>query len=78
MQRRQRAACGDFEERAIPVRPAQVRCPVEVAVGGLDQPGVRRGAVRVVEAVQRRQRAACGDFEDRAIVAVGPAPPAVP
>src|ERR1035441_4316165 len=65
------AAC-DSPVPVIHRNAALVRCPVEVAVGGLDQPGVRVGAVRVVEAVQRGQRAACGDFEDRG-VSVGPA-----
>ena len=46
VQRRQRAAWGDFEDRAIAVGPAIARCPVEVPVGGLDQPREGVGAVR--------------------------------
>ena len=72
VKRRQRAAWGDFEDRAIAVGPASVRRPAEIPIGGLDQPRPGVGAVRAVEAVLRRQRAAWGDFEDRAI-AVGPA-----
>ena len=82
MQRRQRAARGDFEDRPIVVGPAIHRCPVEVPIGGLDQP--RPGVATVhatalrTKAVQRRQRAAWGDFEDRAVLIVGPAIPVVP
>ena len=78
VQRGQRAAGGDFEDRAIAVGPATGGCPVEVPVGGLHQPGVRVDAVasRLAEAVQRGQRAAGGDFEDRAqLVDMPLAPP---
>src|ERR1022692_1583703 len=56
--------------------PTKGTCPVEVPIGGLDEPSLRPGAVRAVclgaEAVKRGQRATLGDFEDRAL-AVGPA-----
>src|ERR1022692_4206269 len=52
-----------------------IRCPVEVPIGGLDEPSLRPKAVRAVclgaEAVQRGQRATRGYFEDGA-GAVGP------
>src|SRR5271169_5299593 len=38
VQRRQRAAGGDFEDRAMAVGPALRSRPVEVSVAGLDQP----------------------------------------
>ena len=47
VQRGQRAAWGDFEDRAVAVRPTSLRCPVEVPIGGLDQP---RGGVVAVRA----------------------------
>jgi len=68
IKRGQRAAWGDFEDRAI-AGAALARCPVEVSVGGLDQPCLGVCAVRAVEAMQRLQRATWSDFEDRAGVA---------
>src|ERR1022692_3634042 len=71
----QRATRGDFEDRPALVCPTG-GCPVEVPIGGLDQPREGVFAVRAVclgaEAVKRRQRATRGDFEDGAIVAAGP------
>src|ERR1039457_6709546 len=55
--------------------PTFTRCPVEVPIGGLDEPSVGEFAVRALclgaEPIKRGQRATRGDFEDRAI-AVGP------
>jgi len=71
VQRGQRACRCDFEDRAtgaigtVLVSPASVRRPVEVPVGGLDQPCVGIGAVDQVKAVQCRQRARGRDFENR-------------
>ena len=48
---RRPAAWGDLEDRAIAVRPP-FRRPVEVPIGGLDQPRVRVSAVRAIESVQ--------------------------
>src|ERR1017187_1072582 len=65
----QRAPRGDFEDRPTAVGPALRRCPVEVPIGGLDEPSLGVSAVRAVclgaEAVPHRQRATRGDFEDR-------------
>jgi hypothetical protein len=47
VKRRQRATRSDFEDRPTVVGPAKVRCPVEVPIGGLDQP---RGGVFAVRA----------------------------
>src|SRR5208337_4604520 len=75
--RRQRALSGYFEDGAgVVVGPASGRCPVEVAIGGLNQPPGGVDPIRVVKTVQRRQLATWGDFEDRATSgggAVGPA-----
>ena len=54
VQRPQRAAWGDFEDRATAKRagvgrPAEVRCPVEGPIGVLDQTRVGLLAVRAVE-----------------------------
>ena len=74
VKRRQRAAGGDFENRALVVGPAEKRCPVEVPIGALDQPRVRFKAVRAArlraEVVQRCQLARWRDFKDRARRAV--------
>src|ERR1017187_9997023 len=55
--------------------PTKRTCPVEVPIGGLDEPRLGPSTVRAVclgaEAVQRGQRATRGDFEDGA-GAVGP------
>src|ERR1035438_6666664 len=60
----------DFEDRALAVGPTKIRCPVEVPIGGLDEPRIGVSAVRAVclgaETVQRGQRATRGDFEDGA------------
>jgi hypothetical protein len=42
VQRRQRAAWGDFEDRTLVVGPAPLRCPVEVSIAGLDLPRLAR------------------------------------
>ncbi len=80
----QRATWGDFEYRSsaiakgIEVGPTSGRCPVEFAVGSLDQRSVGVLALRAMnaalgaEAVYRRERAARGNNEDRS-TAVGPA-----
>ena len=47
VQRRQRAARGDFEDSAI------IRCPVKVSVGALDQHRFGASAVRAAKAEQR-------------------------
>ena len=73
MKRGQRAAGGDFEDRAGAVGPASGGRPVEVPVAGLDQRGVRVTAVSCPGKLCSSQRAAGGDFEDGAIVAIGPA-----
>ena len=77
VQRRQLAAWGHFEDCAIVVGPAFVGCPVEVPIGGLDQPRCGAGAVRAIalraKGVQSRQLAAWGHFEDCA-VSLGPRP----
>jgi hypothetical protein len=56
--------------------PAQ-RCPVEIAAGGLDQPGDEEFAVctpaQGAEAVQRRQLATQGDSKDGPIPVCPPA-----
>jgi hypothetical protein len=77
VQRRQLAAWGDSEDRAIAVSSTVQGRPVEVPISGLDQPRWGVFPVRAIEAVQRRQFAAWGDFEDRAI-AVGPPCSTVP
>lgn len=61
MERRQRAAGGDLEDRPIGV--AARGCPVEIPIAALYQPGRRGGEG------QHRQRAAGDHFEDGAIVA---------
>src|ERR1039458_3945184 len=54
---RSRATGGDFEDRPIAVDKKTGRCPVEVPIGGLDQPRLGVSAVRApalgAEAVQR-------------------------
>jgi|HubBroStandDraft_1064217.scaffolds.fasta_scaffold93411_2 hypothetical protein len=55
-----------------------IRCPVEIPIGGLNEPRQGDRAVRApalgAKTVQRRQLAAQADFEDRAVdIAVGPA-----
>ena len=49
----QRAAWGDFEDRATAVGSATLRCAVQFPVGGLDQPRVGELAVAAIEDVQR-------------------------
>ncbi len=72
VQRGQRAAGGDFEDRTKAVGSAGFGCPVEVPSVALDQRPVRVVAVSAVETVQRCECAAGGDFEDRAEpIAVG-------
>ena len=84
MQRCQRTAGGDFEDRPPEVGSARARCPVEVPVAGLDQRRDGIGAIRRVEAMKRRQRACRGDFEDCAretsgtVASPGPAETAHP
>jgi hypothetical protein len=71
VERGQRACKSDFEDRATGASravtvasPARVGHPVEIPIGGLDEPsGVT--AVLQVKAVQRGQRTGCRDFEDR-------------
>ena len=46
------------EDRALAIRPARRGCPVEVAVGGLNQPAVWVGAISPCEMAQDRQLAA--------------------
>ena len=57
VQRLQRAAWSDLEDRATVTAgdagPAVLSCPVEVPIGGLDQPRHGGGAIRAVEAKQR-------------------------
>lgn len=53
------------------LRSALSRRPIEIPIGGLDQPP-GGASVRALEAVKCGQRAAWGDLEDRAIVG-GPA-----
>ena len=73
VQRGQRAAWGDFEDRAtasvsVAAGSACVGCPVEVPVGALHQPGIRvRRQRSSVESKSCRASSACrwGDFEDR-------------
>ena len=72
MQAGEGAVGSDFEDRADSMRnPASYgRHPVEVSVGGLDQPGIRLGPVRVAgKIVQDGQRAAGGKFVNRAAAA---------
>ena len=52
---------------AVVVGPAQLGCPVEVPIGGLDERRFGERAVRAVETAKRRQRATRGDLEDRRI-----------
>src|ERR1019366_6790095 len=69
MQAGERAAGSDFEDRAdiLPNPAIYGSAPIEVAVVGLDQPGIRLGPVRITgKTVQGGQRAAGGEFEDRA------------
>jgi hypothetical protein len=82
VKRGQRAAWCDAEDRATAiicaVGSALARCPIEIPIGGLDQPCVGEFAVRLVKAVKSGQLAVWGDFEDRAtrpdvIADVGPA-----
>jgi hypothetical protein len=62
----ERAGWGDFEDRAPVVGPASRGCSVEVSIGTLYQPSVRRLAVIDVEAVQAGKVATKRDFKDRA------------
>ncbi len=60
----------DFEDRPpAGVGPTAIRCPVEVAVSGLDQTRTRVFPVSAVElgakSVKRCQLSRCGDFKDR-------------
>src|ERR1022692_3604184 len=72
VKRRQRATRGDFEDRAKADGPTSIRCPVEVPIGGLDEPSDGGLAVRAVclgaEAVKRCQRATKVVFEDCATI----------
>jgi len=71
VERCQLATRRDFEDRPIAVGTANLRCPVEVPVGGLYEPfGVT--TVPPIEAVQRREPATWGDLEDRSSKAVAP------
>ena len=76
VKRGERAAGGDFEDRAVAVGSAGDRCSIQIPIGGLDQPRLGELAVRATtlraKAVQCGERAAWGDFEDRP-KAFGPA-----
>src|SRR4029077_4708363 len=67
VKRGQRAARGDFEDGALEEDPARQRSPVEVPIGGLDQPSEGGVAVSATptsgKAEYRCERAARGDFE---------------
>ena len=66
---RQRATWSDFEDRSSAVGPAKIRCPIEVAIGGLGERrlGIKAvGAVRLrAEAIKHCLRAIRGDLEHR-------------
>jgi len=77
MKHSERAAWTDLEDgftsvaTTTVVSPAKEGCPIEVAVGGLHQPGERGPAIGAVglraEVVDRRQRAGESQPEDRPI-----------
>ncbi len=77
VERSQRAAGRHFEDRAIALGPAAPgRCPIEIPISSLDQPGDRIGAVRttffLAKGVKRRQCAVWSHCEDCASPVTAP------
>jgi len=66
VQRGQSSAGRDLKNGALAIRPALPGGSVKVAVGRLDEPGLRVSAITVGEVLQRSQRSAGRDFKDGA------------
>src|SRR5579863_9715279 len=71
----QSAVRSDLERGPLAVRSARAGCAVQMAVGGLNQPGVGRLSVRAVglsaEAVESCERTCQRQLEHCSVVAVG-------
>lgn len=68
IKRRQGAARGDFEERAVATSATEAHRAVEVSIGSREKSGLRLETVRTVEAMQCSEGAGRREFEDRSVV----------